>query len=74
MNALANFLMISKKSQTQIANDANCSRATICMIVNSVRRPSPDLALRISRATGGKVTVMELLYGKDTDCCAKDAA
>lgn len=31
-------------------------------LVNNRRRPSPRLALRISEATGGAVSVMELLF------------
>ena len=35
-------------------------------LVNNRRRPSPRLALRIQEATGGAVTVMELLYPDKT--------
>jgi len=31
------------------------------------RRPSPELALKIQQATGGQVTVMELLFPNQTN-------
>lgn len=34
-------------------------------IVNNRRTPSKNLALRIQEATGGEVTVMELLFPED---------
>jgi DNA-binding transcriptional regulator YdaS (Cro superfamily) len=67
---LKTYTETAKVRQKDLAARVGCRQPTISQILTGTRRPSPDLALRIQRATGGKVTVMELLYGER----AKDAA
>ena len=43
------------------------SQPFVSQLATGRRRPSPEVAKRISEATGGKVTVMELLYPKEAD-------
>lgn len=74
MNYIEKYLKKNKLSQSWLAAECNCSRSAICMIASGVRRPSPDLAMKIQRATGGKVTVMELLYGDSHGDRCEDAA
>ncbi|MBP7231352.1 MAG: helix-turn-helix domain-containing protein [Syntrophaceae bacterium] len=46
----------------KLAVKCKCSPEHMSYVLNKQRRPSPDLALRISEATGGEVSVMELLF------------
>ncbi len=47
---------------SRLANQADCCQPMISMIINGIRRPSPNLALKIEQATGGAVTRDELLF------------
>ncbi|MEJ5359896.1 MAG: helix-turn-helix transcriptional regulator [Desulfobacterales bacterium] len=71
MNRLEAFFKKTGKKQSEIANAAGCSKAAISMIAKGRRRPSPDLALRIERATGGAVRAAELIF---SGICEQDAA
>lgn len=44
------------------SHNVGCGQPMMSMIHNGKRRPSPDLALKIERATGGAVTRDELLF------------
>jgi transcriptional regulator with XRE-family HTH domain len=46
----------------QLATEVKTNRSTITKIRNGSRRPSPDLALKISKALDGLVSPYELLY------------
>jgi hypothetical protein len=47
---------------TAWAKNNNLKPVTVWRITKGTNIPSPDTALRIQEATGGAVTVMELLY------------
>jgi len=49
-------------SNVELAKIINIDQSFLSHINNGRRRPSPKLALKIEKATGGAVTVMELLY------------
>lgn len=49
--------------QGDFAKKVGVSREYLNGIINSGKRPSPNLAAAIEQATGGAVTRMELLYG-----------
>ena len=59
---LKSYLKLNNLSTTKFANAAGCAQSMVSMVCSGNRRPSPDLALAISRATGGQVSVLELLY------------
>jgi len=59
---LKDYLTKTRRKQSDIAAAARCSQAHISQICKFGRRPSPDVAARISRATNGAVTVLDLLY------------
>lgn len=48
-------------------NDLQKQYGYIRHIINGRKRPSPDMALRIEKATGGKVDRLELLYPNAKD-------
>ena len=50
------------RKQKDMAGRLSVSQEYLSYLANRHRRPSPDLALRIQEATGGEVTVLELLY------------
>ena len=52
----------TKLKQTEIAERVGTHKVYINAILRGRRRPSPDMALRIVEATGGEITVMELLF------------
>lgn len=60
MSNLKKFLM--NKSRNDFAKEVGTTKNYINLLVIGQRRPSPELALKIERATGGQVTVMELLF------------
>lgn len=74
MNILGEYIARTGASQKKIAQDAGCSRAAISMIAAGLRRPSPGLALRIEKATGGAVRAAELIFGQDLKADDQDAA
>jgi DNA-binding transcriptional regulator YdaS (Cro superfamily) len=60
---LKTYIKKNRVRQKKLAEETGCRQAMISQIKSGKRRPSPELALRISRATGGQVSVMELLFG-----------
>lgn len=48
-----------------LASKVGVDRSYIIRLMNGQRRPSPEVALAIERATNGMVTRMELLYPDD---------
>lgn len=46
----------------QLARDVGVTPGHISMAAARIRRPSPEVAERIERATSDEVTVMELLF------------
>jgi plasmid maintenance system antidote protein VapI len=62
---LKSFLKEAGSPQINFAREINISKNYLSEIINKKRRPSPNLALRISDATHGRVSIMELLYPKN---------
>ena len=56
------FLEKRKMGVSEFARIAGLKQSYISLLVHQKRRPSADLALRIEQATGGAVTIMELLF------------
>ena len=54
------------RKQKDMARRLAVSQEHLSYVANRHRRPSPDLALKIQEATGGDVTVLELLYPEQT--------
>ena len=72
MNALAKYLDQNKLSDSDFARIANLKQPTVWRIKNDkVKQLSPDSALAIEQATGGAVTLRELLFPKQTGQGAK---
>lgn len=55
--------------QRELAKTLKMNPVYLNAVLRGRSRPSPDLALRIQEATGGAITVMELLY-PDSDKAA----
>jgi DNA-binding transcriptional regulator YdaS (Cro superfamily) len=51
-----------KVSNKELAEKVKIHVSLLTHMKNGRRRPSPDLALRIEKATGGAVSIRELLY------------
>ncbi len=56
---LAQYLNSSKQRASELAAAVGCETSTITRILRGERRPSINLAARIERATGGKVTIRD---------------
>jgi len=59
---LITFLEKENIPLSAFATKANLKTSYLSQIKNLKKRPSPEVALLISNATGGAVTVMELLF------------
>jgi DNA-binding transcriptional regulator YdaS (Cro superfamily) len=59
---LKDYLKKKKIGVTAFASKAGLKQPHLSLIANGKRRPSPDIALKIEQATGGIVTIRELLY------------
>ena len=59
---LIDWQKMTKAKNVIIAQKIGVDTSYISHINSGRRRPSPDLALKIEKATGGRVTVMELLF------------
>jgi len=62
-----NFVMelkryLKNKNRRRFAAQIGTSYGYLRLLLSCVRRPSPDLAARISAATNGEVTIEELLF------------
>jgi len=63
MNALAKYLENNNMTDSAFARHANLKQPTVWRIKNNkVKRLSANSAIRIQEATGGVVTVKELLF------------
>lgn len=60
MQKLSEHLASTDKTAAQLARELDVETSTITRILKGERRPSRDLALRISELTG--VPVIDLLY------------
>lgn len=63
MTKLADHLLSSGKRPAHLAQELGVKPSTITRILRGERRPSPDLAKKISDATG--VPVTDLLYPRE---------
>ncbi len=66
MKKLKEFL--KGKSREDFAKEIGTTKNYVNLLVTDQRRPSPGLALRIQEATGGQVTVWELLFPDKPIC------
>lgn len=64
MRTLAEYLKKKKRTASDLAATLDVEPSTITRIVKLERRPSPELAKRISDETG--VPIMKLLYPQNT--------
>lgn len=62
---LREWLFRNKKSVTDFAKELNVSRTHLNLISSGIRKPSPELAKRIEKATKKGVTKEELLFPED---------
>ena len=63
---LETFLKHNDIGISEFAKRSNMKQPYMSLIVNKKRKPSAETALKISNATGGAVTVMELLFPDQT--------
>lgn len=59
---LSEYISVTGTTQQHLASLVGVGRAFISLVAGGRRTPSPDVAARISAATGGEVSVAELLY------------
>lgn len=71
---LSEYLKKRKITQAKLAIATGCSKAHISQICRFGRRPSPDVAARISDATGGEVSVLDLLYPSSSSQSPRNGA
>jgi transcriptional regulator with XRE-family HTH domain len=64
METLRDFLIKKNMTMKEFCIKNGFNYATFRQMMCGDFRPSPETALRISKATKGKVTTMELLYPK----------
>jgi transcriptional regulator with XRE-family HTH domain len=59
------YLLATGKTQAQLARDAGLSRAYVCELLQGRKVCGAGAAMRFSRASGGAITVDELVrYGR----------
>jgi len=63
---LIDYLKKNKITQQQFSKTVNVHKIYINKIINGDRHPGRKLAARIEKATGGKVSRMELLYPEES--------
>lgn len=63
MTSLANHLIVTGKKPSQLARELDVEPSTITRILKGERRPSPELAQKISNATG--ISVTELIFPRE---------
>ena len=56
------FLKLQKKTMKQFCQENGLNYGTMRLYASRHARPSPEMALRIEKATNGKVKRLELLY------------
>ena len=62
---LKTYLKRTNQTPYAFCRDHGFKRTMVYYILHHQRRPSPRMASRIERATGGAVTRLELLYPDD---------
>lgn len=62
---LREWLFRNKKSVTDFAKELNVSRTHLNLISSGIRKPSPELAKRIEKATEGAVRKEEVLFPEE---------
>lgn len=62
MTALQDYLNNFKITQRKFSESLGIHYMYLNQIANGIRRPSPELALKIEQATDGQVTLRELLF------------
>ncbi len=62
MHVLEAYRLKHNLSQEDLAKLIGVTRAYIAHIENGIRRPSPDIALAIERATGGEIKKEWLVF------------
>lgn len=70
---LNEYLAAEEQSATNFAVAVGCEPSTITRLVKGERKPSAELAVRIERATLGKVTVHDLVGCETPRKCAGSA-
>lgn len=53
---------LQKKNRAEFAEKIGTTKGYLDLICSGARRPSPDLALKIEKASNGQVNRIELLY------------
>ena len=59
---ILDYLKLNNLSQMDFAKKLSISKSTVSLLINGQRRPSPELALRLEKETGGALKKEELLY------------
>lgn len=59
---LESYFDSSTITRASLARKCDVTPEYVTQLTKGIRRPSPELAARISAATGGQVTVKDLLY------------
>lgn len=67
MHAIKKYCRMNKVLIKDLAFNVEVRPVYLSQIIMGRRRPSPDLSLRIEKATGGAVTIKELLFPKNTN-------
>ena len=71
---LRTYLERNSMTRRAFAKRVGCSPQAVGYYVTGDRRPSLPVALKIVKATGGKVTLKDLLDGKSEQTEEKDRA
>lgn len=61
MDAIDRYLQQSGKTLSRLADDIGCAPSTMTRIAKGEREPSFELAERVERATGGKLSAAQFL-------------
>ena len=63
MTTLAQHISEAGKTQREFAADAGISPSYLCEILAGAKKPGLDLAVKIERITGGRVTAVSWVEG-----------
>ena len=64
---LKEYLEKNRIKQADFAEITGLKQAMISLYINGQRRPSPETALKIEKATGGEVKAVDLIFGRSPD-------
>jgi predicted transcriptional regulator len=67
MKNLKKYISERNISPRDFASEVDISISYLYHIINGVRRPSPETALKIEKATGGEVKAVDLIFGRSPD-------